>query len=51
MLLDRKYHPDKWDINILEFSLDKSVEKFKNLSNTYDELKQYNILFWISEKI
>ena len=38
MILARKHHPDKWDINISEFSLETGIEKVKNLSNTYDEL-------------
>ena len=45
MILARKYHPDKWNIDISEFSLETSVEKFKTLSNAYDELKQSNIIY------
>ena len=45
MLLARKYHPNKWDINVSGDNLDTSVEKFKNLSNAYDDLIQSNILY------
>ena len=44
MVLAREYHPDKWDINTSKLSFDESVEKFKHLSNAYDELIQSNIL-------
>ena len=46
MLLARKYHPDKWDANISDISFETSVEKFKDLSNAYDELKKSNLLYW-----
>ena len=45
MLLARKYHPDKWDIDSSDFNLETSVEKFKNLSNAYDKLKKSNFLY------
>ena len=45
MLLARKYHPDKWDANISDISFETSVEKFKDLSNAYDELKKSNLLY------
>ena len=44
MVLAREYHPDKWDINTSKLSFDESVEKFKHLSNAYNELIQSNIL-------
>ena len=46
MLLARKYHPEKWDINTSEFSFETIVEKIKSLSNAYDELKESNFLYW-----
>ena len=45
MLLARRYHPDKWNIDISEYSFETSVVKFKKLSNAFDELIQSNILF------
>ena len=41
--LARHYHTNKWDNK--GFSLETSIEKFKKISNTYDDLKLFNILF------
>ena len=43
MILARKYHSNKWDINISDYSFETRVNKIKSLSNAYDELKQSNI--------
>ena len=43
--LARIYQPDKYYDNIRKFSRDEGEEKFKVLSNAYEDLKNSNTLF------
>ena len=43
-LLTRKYHPDKWNEEISKITKAESEERFKSISNTFEDLKIANCL-------
>ena len=43
-LLARKYHPDKWNEEISKIIKAESEERFKSISNTFEDLKIANCL-------
>ena len=43
-LLARKYHPDKWNEEISKISKAESAERFKSISNAFEDLKMANCL-------
>ena len=49
-LLARKYHPDKWNEEISNISKKESEEKFKSISNAFEDLKLANCLAWKKKK-
>ena len=43
-LLAKKYQPDKWNEGISEISKVESAERFKSISNNFEDLKIANCL-------
>ena len=43
-LLARKYYPDKWNEKIAKISKAESEERFKIISNAFEDLKISNCL-------
>ena len=49
-LLARKYHPDKWNKELLNISKAESEEIFKSISNPFEDLKLANCLAELLKK-